>query len=59
MSSTTPEAPKPTLAYDLHIDVDLNPKISVGVGPWGQRNWISFVGGKWTAEWGSGTVEVC
>ncbi|KAL1296975.1 hypothetical protein AAFC00_004574 [Neodothiora populina] len=57
MASTTPDAPKPSLAYELHIEVDLNPKIDVGVGPQGQRYWISFTGGRWTAEWGRGTVE--
>jgi len=58
MAPTTPQPPKPSLTYDMHIDVDLNPKISAGTGPWGQRNWISFTGGRFTAEWGSGTVEV-
>ncbi|GAB7351220.1 hypothetical protein MBLNU459_g1656t1 [Dothideomycetes sp. NU459] len=57
MSSSQPSLPTPTLKQDLHISVDLNPKISVGNGPWGQRNWISFTGGNWTAAWGSGTVE--
>ncbi|KAI5843153.1 hypothetical protein BZA05DRAFT_411281 [Tricharina praecox] len=36
--------------------VDLNPRVSVGAGPWGQRNWISFTGGRWAASWGSGVV---
>lgn len=58
MASSTPQAPIPSMSYDMHIDVDLNPKISVGAGPWGIRNWISFTGGRWTAEWGRGTVEV-
>ena len=58
MSPKIPDAPKPSMSYDMHIEVDLNPKISVGAGPWGQRNWISFTGGRWTAEWGRGTVEV-
>ena len=50
--------PIPTAHLDFHIAVDLNPKISVGPSEWGQRNWISFTGGQWTAKWGRGTVEV-
>ncbi|GKT56125.1 hypothetical protein ColTof4_13907 [Colletotrichum tofieldiae] len=48
--------PVPALALDFRIVVDLNPLIPVGVGPFGQRNWISFSGGVFTAKWGTGTV---
>lgn len=58
MASGSLEAPKPSMAYDMHIECDLNPRIHVGAGPWGQRNWISFTGGTFTAEWGSGVIEV-
>lgn len=47
----------PQLELDFRMSVALNPKISLGEGPWGQRNWISFTGGQWTASWGYGTVE--
>lgn len=51
--------PAPTLAFDFQMSVALNPKIGVGVVPsGGQRNWISFAGGSWSASWGSGTVHV-
>lgn len=49
--------PKPKGTHDLRITVDLHPKISVGRSEWGQRNWIAFAGGRWTATWGRGTVE--
>ncbi|KAK1687522.1 hypothetical protein BDP55DRAFT_660278 [Colletotrichum godetiae] len=48
--------PVPTLDLDFRIVVDLNPLIPVGVGPFGQRNWISFSGGAFSAKWGTGTV---
>jgi hypothetical protein len=50
--------PVPDLRLDFRMSVDLNPKIELGDGPWGRRNWISFTGGIWKASWGSGTVEV-
>ncbi|GAB7322882.1 hypothetical protein MBLNU13_g05432t1 [Cladosporium sp. NU13] len=49
--------PTPTLDLDFRISCQLNPIIRVGEGPWGQRNWISFKGGEWTAKWGRGTIE--
>ncbi|KAK6206659.1 hypothetical protein QIS74_13147 [Colletotrichum tabaci] len=48
--------PVPALALDFRIVVDLDPLIPVGVGPFGQRNWISFSGGVFTARWATGTV---
>jgi hypothetical protein len=57
-SASTP--PVPSLSKDFHIEVDLNPRLSLGYGPGGVlNNWISFTTGVWTAPWGSGTVEVC
>ena len=50
------ELPIPQLKFDFRIWVDLNPRIDLGQGPWGQRNWISFKGGKWFATWGKGIV---
>lgn len=56
--SPTLGLPTPTLDLDFRISCQLNPIIRVGEGPWGQRNWISFKGGEWTAKWGRGTIEV-
>lgn len=50
--------PKPTLERDFQMSVQLNPKISVGPGIWGQRNWISYISGHWNGRWGKGTVVV-
>ena len=50
--------PKPTLERDFQICVQLNPKISVGHGIWGERNWVSFISGHWNGRWGKGTVVV-
>lgn len=48
--------PQPALTQDFRMAVRLNPKISVGPTPFGQRNWISFTGGTWFGSWGSGIV---
>lgn len=56
--SPTYHLPTPTLDLDFRISCQLNPILRVGEGPWGQRNWISFQGGSWTAKWGRGTIEV-
>ena len=52
----TTTLPLPTLTLDFRICVQLNPLIPVGKGPWGQRNWISFKSGHWSATWGHGIV---
>ena len=52
------QIPRPTLERDFQMCVQLNPKISVGPGIWGQRNWISFISGHWNGRWGKGTVVV-
>jgi hypothetical protein len=57
LTSATLPIPIPKGTHDLRIIVDLHPKISVGRSTWGQRNWISFSGGSWTASWGRGTIE--
>lgn len=57
LTSSNIKIPAPSATHDLRITVDLNPKISVGPGDWGQRNWISFSGGHWIATWGRGTIE--
>jgi hypothetical protein len=48
--------PTPTLELDFRMSVKLNPKISVGPTMFGQRNWISFIGGQWAGRWGKGVV---
>lgn len=40
------------------MNVQLNPKIPVGHGIWGQRNWVSYISGHWNGRWGKGTVVV-
>lgn len=50
--------PMPKLERDFQMSVQLNPKISVGPGIWGQRNWLSFISGHWNGRWGKGTVVV-
>src|SRR5271155_1973729 len=49
---------QPSLELDFRMSVKLNPKVSVGPGIFGQRNWISFVSGQWAGRWGKGTVIV-
>ncbi|KAL8829676.1 MAG: hypothetical protein Q9191_001885, partial [Dirinaria sp. TL-2023a] len=48
--------PTPKLERDFQMSVQLNPKISVGPGIWGQRNWLSYISGHWNGRWGKGTV---
>lgn len=51
------DLPTPKLELDFRICVQLEPIISAGKGPWGQRNWISFRSGHWAARWGHGIVK--
>jgi hypothetical protein len=50
--------PAPTLELDFRMSVKLNPKIPIGAGSFGNRNWISFIGGQWAGRWGKGIVIV-
>lgn len=50
--------PQPRLERDFQMSVQLNPKIGVGPGIWGQRNWLGFVSGHWNGRWGKGIVMV-
>ncbi len=50
--------PTPKLERDFQMSVQLQPKIGVGPGIWGQRNWLGFVSGHWNGRWGKGTVVV-
>ena len=58
-ASRTFPIPKPVLERDFQMSVQLNPKISVGPGIWGQRNWVGYISGHWNGRWGKGTVVVC
>ncbi|KAL7268102.1 hypothetical protein RUND412_009285 [Rhizina undulata] len=49
--------PKPSITLDMRVAIDIYPVIDVGTGPYGDRVWIPFQGGRWTATWGSGTVR--
>ena len=50
--------PMPSLELDFTLRCQLNPRVSVGKTPFGQRNWISFQGGGWVARWGRGSIVV-
>lgn len=69
--TSTPQAPKgdifpyptlplptPVLTHDFRMSVQLNPRISVGKTPFGDRKWISFRGGSWSGSFGTGSVLV-
>ncbi|KAF8251522.1 hypothetical protein K440DRAFT_613332 [Wilcoxina mikolae CBS 423.85] len=55
-SATSLPLPIPTFTPDFRMVISHTPKVSVGLGIWGQRNWIAFTGGSWVAVWGSGSV---
>ncbi|EGC49871.1 conserved hypothetical protein [Histoplasma capsulatum var. duboisii H88] len=48
--------PIPTLELDFRMSLKLNPTVTVGQGLWGQRDWVTFVGGQWAGRWGKGIV---
>ncbi|RMZ89917.1 hypothetical protein DV736_g2840, partial [Chaetothyriales sp. CBS 134916] len=50
------QIPPPALELDFRMSIKLNPRVAVGPGLLGQRNWVSFVGGKWAGRWGKGLV---
>ncbi|RMD43125.1 hypothetical protein DV735_g2050, partial [Chaetothyriales sp. CBS 134920] len=50
------QIPAPTLELDFRMSIKLNPRVAVGPGILGQRNWVSFVGGQWAGRWGKGIV---
>ncbi|KAJ5092494.1 hypothetical protein NUU61_007364 [Penicillium alfredii] len=50
------QIPAPTLELDFRMSIKLNPKVAVGQSIWGQRDWVSFVGGQWAGRWGKGIV---
>ncbi|KAL2419310.1 hypothetical protein ABEF95_010174 [Exophiala dermatitidis] len=50
------QLPTPTLELDFRISIKLNPKIQVGAGLYGHRDWVSIVGGQWAGRWGKGII---
>jgi Protein of unknown function (DUF3237) len=52
------QIPTPSLELDFRISIKLNPRVPVGPGLFGNRNWISFIGGQWAGRWGKGIVIV-
>jgi Protein of unknown function (DUF3237) len=52
------QLPTPSLELDFRISIKLNPRVSLGPGLFGERNWVSFVGGSWAGRWGKGIVTV-
>ncbi|KAI2688258.1 hypothetical protein DTO027I6_2478 [Penicillium roqueforti] len=50
------QIPAPSLELDFRMSIKMNPKVSVGPSVWGQREWVSFIGGQWAGRWGKGVV---
>ena len=50
--------PAPSLELDFRMSIKVNPKIGVGPVLFGQRDWVSIVGGQWAGRWGKGIVIV-
>ncbi|KAI9716836.1 MAG: hypothetical protein M1812_005176 [Candelaria pacifica] len=48
--------PVPGLQFDIRMDLQINGRVNVGPGVFGQRNWVPIVGGTWVATWGNGTI---
>lgn len=52
------QLPTPSLELDFRMSIKLNPRVSLGPGLFGERNWVSYVGGSWAGRWGKGAVIV-
>ncbi|KAE8146747.1 hypothetical protein BDV25DRAFT_161873 [Aspergillus avenaceus] len=50
------QIPAPTLELDFRMSIKMNPRVAVGQSIWGQRDWVTFVGGQWAGRWGKGIV---
>ncbi|KAL2830292.1 hypothetical protein BDW59DRAFT_141368 [Aspergillus cavernicola] len=50
------QIPAPSLELDFRLSLKINPKVGVGQSIWGQRDWVTFVGGQWAGRWGKGVV---
>lgn len=53
------QIPAPSLELDFRMSIKMNPRVSVGQSLWGQRDWVSFLGGQWAGRWGKGIILVC
>lgn len=52
------QIPTPSLDLDWRMSIKLNPTVALGPTIWGQRDWVTFVGGQWAGRWGKGIVLV-
>lgn len=52
------QIPAPSLELDFRMSIKMNPRVSVGPSLWGQRDWVSFIGGQWAGRWGKGIILV-
>jgi hypothetical protein len=52
------QIPVPSFELDFRMSIKLHPKVSIGPCLWGQREWMSFVGGQWAGRWGKGIILV-
>ncbi|KAL1960519.1 hypothetical protein VTO42DRAFT_7818 [Malbranchea cinnamomea] len=50
------QIPAPGLELDFRMSLKLNPTVSVGQSLWGQRDWVTYIGGQWAGRWGKGMV---
>ncbi|PTU18857.1 hypothetical protein P175DRAFT_0335988 [Aspergillus ochraceoroseus IBT 24754] len=50
------QIPAPNLELDFRMSLKMNPKVAVGPSIWGQRDWVTFIGGQWAGRWGKGVV---
>ncbi|KAH8431529.1 uncharacterized protein LDX57_009191 [Aspergillus melleus] len=50
------QIPAPTLELDFRMSIKMNPRVSVGQSIWGQRDWVTFIGGQWAGRWGKGVI---
>lgn len=52
------QLPTPTLELDFRMSIKVNPRISIGTGSFGHRDWVGIVGGQWAGRWGKGIIIV-
>ncbi|KAH8705630.1 hypothetical protein BGW36DRAFT_435535 [Talaromyces proteolyticus] len=50
------QIPVPSVELDFRMSIKLNPRVNIGNGIWGSRDWVSFIGGQWAGRWGKGIV---
>ena len=52
------QLPIPGLELDFRMSLKLNPTVPLGHSIWGQRDWVTYIGGQWAGRWGKGIVLV-